>query len=199
MVDKYGVGSDPGCYTNSETLTNLLDIQDSALLEEAERELSELAASEIDFSPPPYDFHYLQYLHGQLFHDIYSWAGQPRQIDISKGTTRFCTFSRITPEANKLFSLLAQNNWFEDLDYDELIAAVAELYGELNVIHPFREGNGRAQRVLFEHIIVNCGYQIGWSGIETDEWVNACIAGYLGDNTFLEAIFRRCIGPEIEA
>lgn len=46
----------------------------------------------------------------------------------------------------------------------DLVTAAAELYGDLNIIHPFREGNGRAQRILFEHLIINAGYQVDWVG-----------------------------------
>ncbi|MEE5058850.1 Fic family protein [Pseudomonas alliivorans] len=64
------------------------------------------------------------------------------------------------PEAKNLFASLAKAHWFQELERDELVKASAEAFGDLNVIHPFREGNGRAQRVLFEHLIMNVGYDI---------------------------------------
>ena len=106
MVDKYGTGDDPACYPGTSVLKNLLDIEDEDLLEEAEREISSITASEIEFSPPPYDLAYLQEIHLILFADIYSWAGAIRSVDISKGETRFCSVNRVVPEAEKLFSHL---------------------------------------------------------------------------------------------
>ncbi|WP_186368572.1 Fic family protein, partial [Yersinia bercovieri] len=63
----------------------------------------------------------------------------------------------------------------------------------LNVIHPFREGNGRAQRLLFEHIIINCGFQISFAGINPDEWIQANIDGYHCRYQRMTALFARCI------
>jgi cell filamentation protein len=115
MVDKYGAGNDPACYQGTSVLKNLLNIEDEDLLEEAEREISSISASEIEFSPPPYDLTYLQVIHRTLFADIYTWAGEIRSVDISKGETRFCSVNRIIPEAEKLFSHLSACNYFAEL------------------------------------------------------------------------------------
>lgn len=163
MIDKYGAGQDPYCYPGTTTLRNLLDIRDDELLAAAERDLSRLAASKLTFELPPYDLDYLCQLHRLLFQDIYPWAGELRILDIAKDSTRFCTVHRLVPEANKLFAKLQAENWFEGQSRDVLIGLSAELYGDLNMVHPFRDGNGRAQRLLFEHLIINAGYQIDWS------------------------------------
>lgn len=104
---------------------------------------------------------------------------------------------RIEPEARKLFTRLAQQDHLTTLTREPLIAAVAEFYGDLNVIHPFREGNGRAQRLLFEHIVVNCGYEISWECLDRQEWIDANIAAYHCDYQPLEDIFGRCIGKAL--
>lgn len=100
-LDKYGTGDDPYCYTGSDVLRNLLNIEDSEELAEAEKEITLLAVQNIEFDSPPYDLEYLQNIHRQVFEDIYEWAGELRTIDMSKGGTRFCTCNRIVPEANK--------------------------------------------------------------------------------------------------
>lgn len=198
MIDKYGAGQDPYCYPGTTTLRNLLDIRDDELLAAAERDLSRLAASELTFELPPYDLDYLRRLHLLLFQDIYPWAGELRTLDIAKGSTRFCTVSRLVPEANKLFARLGAESWFEGQSRDALIALSAEFYGDLNMVHPFRDGNGRAQRLLFEHLIINAGYQIDWSPVARDEWIDANIAAVHCDYAGLEQIFARCIGPALE-
>lgn len=197
MVDKYGTGNDPDCYPNSDVLVNLLNIKDASQLDDAERNITAFTAEEIDFEPPPYNLAYLQQIHATLFGDVYAWAGALRHIDISKGDTRFCTTTRIEPEANRLFEQAAKQNYFVDLDYESLIDALAEFYGDLNVVHPFREGNGRVQRILFEHIVVNCGWSISWGDIEEEEWIQASIQSYYADYSLMQAIFRRCIGEQI--
>jgi cell filamentation protein len=197
MVDKYGAGQDPYCPPGSTVLRNRLDLIDPQILAQAERDLSEVAAETIDFSPPPYDLPYLQAIHRQLFADLYDWAGELRTVDISKDQTHFCVTSRIEPEANKLFNALAQANWFQELDRTRLIHASAELFGDLNVVHPFREGNGRAQRILFEHIIVNAGYEISWWPVDAAEWIQANIDAVGCDYAGLVKVFERCIGGAI--
>jgi cell filamentation protein len=134
-----------------------------------------------------------------LFDDLYPWAGSIRVIDIAKQATRFCTVDRIEPEANKLFVELAKNKFFMELDKSVLISAAAEFYADLNVVHPFREGNGRAQRILFEHLIVNCGYEISWEAVNKEAWIIGNINGYHGDYRAMEIIFSHCIGDVIPA
>jgi cell filamentation protein len=197
MSDKYGVDQDPYCYPGTSTLINLLEIRDEKRLLSAEREQSESALSNISFSESPYDLAYLRSIHRTLFSAIYAWAGELRTVDISLGDTRFCTCSRIEAEAKKLFAHLAKNDYFVDLSKEELITKIAALYSDVNVLHPFRDGNGRAQRIVFEHIILNCGYSVSWQPISRDEWVSANIEGYQGRNHALAEIFSRCIGGEI--
>ncbi len=162
-----------------------------------EQQLSAIAANEIDFELPPYDLAYLQRIHRQLFADLYTWAGELRSVDISKIGTHFCNVLRIEPEAEKLFRTLEAAHWFEGLERGRLITSVAELFGDLNVVHPFREGNGRAQRILFEHIIVNAGYQISWWHVEELEWLQANIDAVVCDYQALIDVFERCIGQRI--
>ncbi|MDO9317683.1 MAG: Fic family protein [Gammaproteobacteria bacterium] len=125
-ADKYGSGQDPYCYENSTVLRNLLNLQVDADLEDAERRLSSARADAIEFQLPPYDFNYLKSLHRSLFRDIYSWAGETRTVDISKDSTRFCTFSRIAPESRKFFSSLAERNCLEGLSRENLIHELAQ-------------------------------------------------------------------------
>ena len=167
------------------------------MLARAERELSEIAANEIDFDSPPYDFAYLRRIHKNLFRDIYEWAGAVRTVDISKGDTHFCNVNRIVPEADRIFRSLAQAGWLVDLSRERLVEAAAECFGDLNMIHPFREGNGRAQRILFEHLVVNAGYEISWWGIDEAEWIAANIDAVICDYAALKRIFERCIGNSL--
>lgn len=191
--DKYGDGPDPYTYPNSQVLINKFGITDDDQFIEMEKDFSELAIMDLEFSPPPYDLLYWRSLHQALFGDIYHWAGELRTIDISKGNTRFCNTNRIEPEANRLFSQLAQEHYLVGLPYDSLIVKLAEYYSDLNVIHPFREGNGRAQRLLFEHMVINCGFQISFAGISPDEWIQANIDGYHCRYQRMTELFSRCI------
>jgi cell filamentation protein len=92
-------------------------------------------------------------------------AGELRTVYISKGGMHFCDATRIEADSTKLFRLVASAGGFEAVARSDLVVAVAELHGDLNIIHRFRDGNGRAQRILFEHLIINAGYQIDWWGV----------------------------------
>ncbi|MND63256.1 putative adenosine monophosphate-protein transferase fic [compost metagenome] len=198
MADKYGTDQDPYCYPGTMVLRNRLGLLDDKALNEAELSLSAIAASEIEFSPPPYDLPALQRIHRQLFGDLYDWAGELRSVDIAKGGTQFCHVTRVEAEANKIFLSLANANWLEGLDRSDLVAVAAEHFGDLNMIHPFRDGNGRAQRILFEHLIINAGYEISWWPVEEGEWLQANIDAVLCDYGALVRIFERCVGRPIE-
>lgn len=191
-MDKYGTGQDPYCYAGTDLLINRFGLRQQDLLDRAERELTVLALQQITFTPPPYNLAYLQDLHRLLFSELYDWAGKVRTIDISKQDTRFCRTDRIKPEADKLFQRLATEHYFEHLDTQEaLVKQFAEFYADLNMIHPFREGNGRAQRLLFDHLALHCGYWVDWNVVGMQPWIEANIEGVYGRFTELENIFRK--------
>lgn len=198
MQDKYGVENDPGCFPGTSILRNKLNLRDPELLTEAEAEFAASAAETIEIAAPPFNLDYLCGLHRQLFDEVYDWAGQLRTVDISKGNTRFCTAARIAPEASRLLEGLAAKQNFSGLERSDLVRDTAELYGELNMIHPFRDGNGRALRLFFEHLIIVCGYAVSWKEVDQDEWIAACIAAVECDYSSLEAIFDRCLIDQIE-
>ena len=126
-------------------------------------------------------------------------AGELRGIDIAKGGTRFCNILRMEPETGKLFERLRKAQGYEGFVRVGRVGLVAQLFVDLNVIQPFHEGNGRAQRVLFEHIIINASHLISWWAAEPGEWVQANMDAVLCDDLALESSFERCIGKGIEA
>lgn len=193
MLDKYGTGQDPYCYANSSVLVNRFNILNETILQTAESEITLEAARGIPFGLPPYDFAYLKNIHRQLFSRIYDWAGMVRTIDLSKGNTRFCTVSRIEPEADKIFKRLADADFFVGYGKEALAESLAELYGDLNMIHPFREGNGRTQRILFEHLAYYCDYELDWGVVSKNEWTQANIQSVHCNFGPLEAIFHRTL------
>ena len=193
MPDKYGVGDDPYCYPGTTVLKNRLNLTDASELNEVEAEVTAVRAQTLEPQFERFDAARFRQFHRHLFQDIYDWAGEYRTIDISKGQTRFCTAARTEHELKRLFRQLEQAEWLCGLSLDDLIPAVADFYCEINIVHPFREGNGRAQRLLFEELIVNAGFDIDWGFTDTDEWVSANQAGFLGDLGPLLEIFTRAL------
>ncbi|MBE0472127.1 MAG: putative adenosine monophosphate-protein transferase Fic [Methyloprofundus sp.] len=194
MLDKYGVGHDSYCYPDSNVLVNLLNIKEADALAEAEAELTAAryeTYESLKLSPVDFSFEHLQHLHNHLFQDVYEWAGKLREVNISKGKTRFCTWSRIQPEARKLFAAIPE---LVTISREaELLTKIADLYCEMNILHPFREGNGRVQRFFFEELLFTLGYDLKWPKIPKEEWINANIAGYETDLKPLESIFTQAL------
>ena len=75
----------------------------------------------------------------------------------------------------------------------DLSKKLAEYYCEFNMIHPFREGNGRVQRIFFEHLALYNGYELDWSDISTEEWIQANIDGVAVNYGSMETIFNRIL------
>lgn len=191
MGDKYGVQNDPYCWPGTTVLRNRLGIRDEATLADAEAEFAAVALERITIEAPSFDLDYLRQLHRQLFGDVYDWAGELRHVDIAKGSTRFCTASRIAPEADKVMQAL--DGALDAETWPKTLGHVAECFGELNLIHPFREGNGRALRLFFEHLFVVNGMAVDWGRIDRDEWLSACIAAVACDYSQLASLFARCV------
>lgn len=194
MRDKYGVVNDKYCYPNSDVLINLLDIREADELVQAETEFTAARYSTYEPSLRPitdFTFEHLKYLHNLLFQDVYSWAGNPRDVDISKGRTRFCTWTRIQAESNKLFKTVPMLAMHQNID--ELVESLADLFCELNLLHPFREGNGRVLRFFFEEMLFTLGYDVSWPEISQQDWIDANIAGVNLDLSLLKIIFGQAI------
>jgi len=192
-MDKYDSAHDHYCYTESATLKNKLNIRDINELEAAESEITALTIAKISFRSPPYNLEYMKLLHRQLFSDLYEWAGAIRSVDISKGGTRFCNCGRIIAESQKLFDRLQKDKWLAKLQKDEVCEKLAEYYCEFNMIHPFREGNGRVQRLLFEHLALAVGYDLDWKDVQPTEWIQANIDGVNVNYGPMEKIFKRIV------
>ena len=168
-MSKYG-GEDT-IYMNGGVFKNKLSIQDSELLETAEKEFSAVRAQYLLLQPITgnFDLAHLQTIHRELFGDVYDWAGEIRRIDISKGNTRFANFAFIENESRKLLEKLRSENYLHGLDKDKFAERAAYYLGELNVLHPFREGNGRTLRLFMTQLAMKNGLQIHWQNISAEQ------------------------------
>lgn len=192
-MDRYDAAQDHYCYPGTYVLKNELGIQDAGRLEEAERKITAKTSESIKYQPPPYSLQYLQQLHRTLFEPLYAWAGELRDVGIAKGGTVFCIPVRLQAEAARLFGELADDGWLLEISHDELCKALARHYCEFNMLHPFREGNGRVQRILFEHLTLAAGYELDWSDVTPAEWVQANIDGVNVDYRRMTGIFTRVV------
>jgi cell filamentation protein len=117
-------------------------------------------------------------VHRHLFQDVYSWAGRYRTVRTSKGGNPFCFPEHIPAQMNALFAQLRSGPCFTAPDRATFVSAAAEFLGELNAIHPFREGNGRSQ-LAFVHLIgLRAGRPFDLARVERETFLPAMIASY---------------------
>ena len=142
-------------YTDPVTgvLHNKLGLRTAGDLEAAEREITHAALIFLGESPvpPSYDLRHLCAIHRRIFGDIYDWAGQLRTVAIAKGTW-FCLPQYIESAAAEVFQALHGEGLLRGLPQDAFTERLTYYLGEVNAVHPFREGNGRAQRAFFEQL-----------------------------------------------
>jgi len=127
-----------------------------------------------------YDLAHLQAFHRFVFGDIYEWAGELRTVDIAK-RDQFCRREHLSSYATEIFARLANASWKTTPDRKEFIDGLAEAYADINALHPFREGNGRAQRAFLQQLAADGGHKLTWAGLSPEENEAASIAGFRGD------------------
>lgn len=149
-------------------ITNKLGITDSPTLAREEERISKKSATRLfeqnllnNMSSGTWTT--LQDIHKVLFQDIYDFAGELRTVNISKGNFRFVPVMYLA-EAVKTIESMPQNS------FDEIV----EKYVEMNVAHPFREGNGRSMRLWLDHMLcVELQKTIDWSQIDKEKYLSA--------------------------
>lgn len=192
--DVYSVASSIYCYPDSSVLKNKLDIRDPALLRKVEADLSTARQAEIFHIPVAGRFTttHLCNIHRKLLGDVYSFAGHFRREDIAKGTTRFVTYSQIKEKLQRLLGQLQQEKWLENVSFEAFAARSAYYMAELNYIHPFREGNGRAIREFMRLLFLHNGYIVQWDAVDVEALLNAMIDSVY-DTAHLEQILKQCL------
>lgn len=193
MADNLTPSHDPYVWQNDDVLKNLLDIHDAAQLRKAELAFSSARLATLELGPRNIGLPYLCHIHRTLFQDLYSWAGEIRTIDIWLADTPFCHFEYIEKEGNALMSALEEEEGLANLDSEAFIARLSHYYCEINMLHPFRTGNGRAQRVFFEQLALHAGYLLDWDNVEPEAWRKANRAGVDGDLRPLITIFTKVV------
>ncbi len=178
---------DTYCYPGTDVLRNKAEITNAQDLDTYEGELSTLRSIEILESPiaGQFDLAHLQRIHLALFQDVYDWAGKIRTVDISRGNSRFANVRFIESAANDIFNKLARENWLRGLDADTLSKRLAHYLSEINALHPFREGNGRVQRIFISQLSQSAGYQLDYSDLEQEQIYRAMELAFNGDESIL--------------
>jgi cell filamentation protein len=187
-------GQDHYLDTETGVLKNKLGIKDEDELKKAEASLGAWRSFQLSGRPIEgrFDLEHLKAIHKHLFGDVYEWAGDLRDIDLAKSGSYFANHRHIVSAARPIFEKLAEEDYLNGLDATGFSARAAYYLGEINALHPFREGNGRVQREFINHLAYRNGYCIDWNNISQEEMLQASIESFhKGDNTKFATSIRK--------
>jgi cell filamentation protein len=192
------IGDDPYVYPGTSVLRNLADIRDGERLERFESDHCFARLLELYENPLPLGFNlnHLKRIHHHLFQDVYAWAGEFRTVNIAKGNSFFARPEYIVPELQKVLDHLASEHFLRGADSQGFCERAAYFFGEMNAVHPFREGNGRAQRDFLRELAVEAGYELVWDLVPQEEMHAASIASFqAGSSAGFATLLKKIIRP----
>ncbi len=173
-------------------LENKLGLQTEQELALAEEKISKIKAYEL-FEQGIFDtlqagkFYALSYIHEYLFGEIYDFAGQLRTVNIAKGNFRFAPVMYLAPS-------LAHIDTMPQTNFDEIV----EKYVEMNIAHPFREGNGRSTRIWLDLILKDSlKIVVDWSKVDKNEYLLAMERSPIKDIE-IKHILKQALTTEID-
>ena len=174
-------------------LENKLGITNSAELAREEERTSKKKAVELFESGSldklaPGRFASLQAIHKALFEDIYDFAGELRTVNLAKGNFRFAPLMYLE-------AALANIDKMPQSTFDEMI----EKYVEMNIAHPFREGNGRSTRIWLDHILkTEIGKVVDWSKVDKEDYLLAMERSPIKD-VEIKVLLKAALSDEINS
>ena len=184
--------SDPYVYPGTDVLINKRNIRKAADLERLERAMSRKRAAEA-LPQVPITYEGYKAIHRHMFQDVYHWAGEARTVSLTKGGTFFGPPDHVDTEMQKRFELIARESKLKGMRRAEFAKRAAEHIGEINAIHPFREGNGRAQRQFLKVLAQQAGHKLDLKRIMPEAWHYASVQGFPGKHEAMEKVIRSAI------
>ena len=194
MSDFYEARNSLYCYKDTNILINKLNIMDAEKLEDIERKLVIVKLYELRQNKKigNFDIEHFVSIHKFMFEDIYPFAGLFRNENIAKGNFSFAKWEFIEDELKRLLNDLKEENYLRGLNKEDLTKRLAYYMAELNVLHPFREGNGRTIREFIRQLAFKNNYVLDLQNTESKNMLDACIKSVY-DTDKLEEIIYKCL------
>lgn len=153
---------------------------------------------ELDAAPLPggFDIAHLRAIHRYIFQDMFPWAGDFREVTTSRTNSfGFPPPQFLVPALDTIFAALKAENHLRGLSPDAFAVRAGHYLGEINAVHPFREGNGRTQREFIRTLAVSVDHRLTWAGLTPEENDGASRLSFAtGDSSELAAMIRKRIG-----
>lgn len=175
-------------------LVNRLGIRDLGRLDQALNDYASVAWVQLRQLPPPEPpgFDYLQTIHREMFGSLLDWAGELRETDVqATGTGIAYARPEYIPESlQSLFRKLEREDFLSGLDPSTFTDRLADRWGDLSAIHPFRDGNTRSQSAYISAIAERAGHPIDWTGIDVPTLRNLRLVAVAGRHEPLAGYLR---------
>ncbi|MCK9250819.1 MAG: Fic family protein [Solirubrobacteraceae bacterium] len=188
---------DPYFDVEHGVLRNRLGITDPAELGRIEARITAMVGQELDEQPVAgvFDLRHLQAIHRRLFGPLYDWAGELRTVNISKPGSPFCPAARLESFAREVFGEIERGHALRRLPYDRAVDRLVHHLAEVNALHPFREGNGRAYRAFFRHWAREAQVDLDWRGLDPERNGHAFRVSLAGHLEPLRALIAERVRP----
>lgn len=189
---------DPYLLPGTQVLRNLIEVQDAETLSEIEYTLVSVRLIKLQATDIPVQgtVQQLRQIHQYLFQDVYDWAGELRTINIGKGDSLFLPVQMFETGITYCERVLAEDNMLQGLDHQQFVERLSVNYDNFNVLHPFREGNGRTQRFFWDLIARDAGWHFDWRLTDKQENDHASARALLtADYSDLIHMFDRIVKP----
>jgi cell filamentation protein len=169
------VEGDPYCLPDGQCLRNKLGITDQSELREVEGRIVSIRDVQLarETLPGEHNLQHYQQFHWCLFQDVYDWAGELRRVDITKDVSTFGHWRHIADQMSTVLAQLVDDNLLIGRNRVGFVGRLAYYYGELNALHPFREGNGRTLRSFLRQVSAAAGWRLDWSALDPELNVRA--------------------------
>jgi cell filamentation protein len=179
-------------YPGTTVLRNKANLQSQSALDAFEADATAVRMLELLEQPIEgcFDFVHLCGIHRHLFQDVYEWAGQIRTVDISREGSRFAHVSRIETYLGDVLDRLPAENWLRGFPPEVFLTRLALYMGEINATHPFRDGNGRTQRVFCALLAEQAGYFIDFELVDQSQMYRVMVDSFHGNNLPLQDLLR---------
>jgi cell filamentation protein len=186
---------DPYLYPGTTVLRNLLGITDERKLDRFERRV---VGDRIAEGAPvgSFDLAHLRAIHRHLFQDIYDWAGELRSVEISKGGSQFQFRQYIPTGMADVHRRLIRAGFLKRLPAGEFAREAGVIIGDINYIHPFREGNGRTQAQYLQQLAAQAGHHLDFRRLDPTAWIEASKASHATDYSLMADVIRKAIVPD---
>lgn len=190
------MSDDVYCYPGSSVLRNRFGLTDADELDKVERRL---VADRFAEGVPTGDFDltHLRAIHRHLFQDIYDWAGEVRTLEIAKGGSQFMFVRYIGTGMADVHRRVVEWKYLRGLDADGFATKAGEIIGDINHIHPFREGNGRTQLTYLLQLATQASHAVDVRQIDRTQWYAASIEAHNGRfGTMAQVIGDAIVKPQ---